>query len=278
MSATLRDVVFGAAVGDALGVPYEFLDKGQFECTNMVGDGTHHQPAGTWSDDTSMMIAMCDSIRRHEGYIDIDDIRESFCAWMRDGEYTPHGSCFDIGSTTSEALASGDAPADEWSNGNGSLMRIAPLAFTSATDDEIAAVSAITHAHHISCDACIMYVHIARALLDGVPVQEAVQANVSTEEPFERLATIGQIPEREIRSGGYVVETLEASLWCLLNTTSYKDCVLKAVNLGHDTDTTACVAGALAVIVYGYETIPKHWIDTLCAKDIIESCLFKVEE
>ena len=160
---TLRDCVYGQAVGDALGVPYEFRARGTFECTGMVGHGSHNQPSGTWSDDTSMALAACDSIRA-TGRIDVRDMREHFVRWYREGAYTVSG-LFDVGGTTADALSSGRGRAGERDNGNGSLMRILPLAFTDATDDEVRAVSAITHAHAISCEACVRMVHVARRLI-----------------------------------------------------------------------------------------------------------------
>lgn len=267
----LRDAIYGAAVGDALGVPYEFGWRGNFECVDMVGYGTHNQPAGTWSDDTSMLLATCDSLRAKRGRVDVKDMRQRFENWCFKGAYTPHGVVFDVGNATQTALYEGVGCKSEQNNGNGSLMRIIPLAFTNATDDEITEVSAITHAHRVSTEACVMYVHIVRDVLAGVSLKEAVARNVNGAHPFERLAVIGELPEEEIESSGYVVHTLEAALWCLLNTNSYEECVLKAVNLGHDTDTTACVAGALAGIIYGYNAIPARWIDGLCAKEIIDT-------
>ena len=275
MAATLRDAVYGAAVGDALGVPYEFKVRGEFECTGMVGYGTHYQPAGTWSDDTSMLIATCDSIREKNGRIDVADMRRKFRDWMRMGSYTPRGCRFDIGNATATALAEGRGCTGEYSNGNGSLMRIAPLAFTSANDEQVASVSAITHAHRISTEACVTFVRILRDLAAGRSAAEALVAHAAgLSAPFERLAGVGELPEEAVESGGFVVHTLEASLWCLLNTDSYEECVLKAVNLGRDTDTTACVAGALAGVVYGCDAIPAAWLDELKAKPVIERCLF----
>ncbi len=274
MKRTLRDAVYGAAVGDALGVPYEFGLRGEFECTEMAGWLRHGQPPGTWSDDTSMMLAVCDSIRAKRGKIDVEDQRKRFLKWANLAHYTPHGETFDIGTTVATALSEGIGCQGNLSNGNGSLMRIAPLAFTNATDDEIVASSAITHAHQVSCDACVVYVHIARDLINGTPIHEAVERNALSEPPFERLASIANVPEQNISSGGYVIHTLEAALWCLENTSSYAECVLAAVNLGGDTDTTACVAGALAGIAYGIDAIPSEWMDTLCAKQKIEACLF----
>jgi ADP-ribosylglycohydrolase len=125
-----------------LGVPYEFLPRGSFECAGIVGRGSHNQPAGTWSDDTSMALATCDSIRA-TGRVDACDMRERFVRWYREGAYTVSG-LFDTGGTIAEALCTRRGRSGERDNGNGSLMRILPLAFTDASDDEARVVSAIT--------------------------------------------------------------------------------------------------------------------------------------
>ena len=265
----LRSAVYGAAVGDALGVPYEFCGRDSFECSGMTSGGAHDQPAGTFSDDTSMLLATCDSIRANNGRIDIADMRARFVGWMRNGEYTADGSVFDIGNTTARALMKGHGCAGERDNGNGSLMRIAPLAFTAATDDEIRAVSAITHAHPISTEACVAFVHVLRTVIEGASKAEATEGVTAGDYVFDADAPID-----EIRSGGFVRDTLDAALWCFANTETYADCVLTAVNLGRDTDTTACVAGALAGTYFGYEAIPPTWIEALRGKDVIERCLF----
>lgn len=271
----LRDAVYGAAVGDALGVPYEFRARGSFTCTGMEGWMTHDQPPGTWSDDTSMLIALCDNLRAKRKRVDTADQRTRFLSWLQRGKYTPDGKVFDVGTATITALEEGRGCTSERSNGNGSLMRIIPLAFTKASDEEIAASSAVTHAHPISCEACVRYVHIARDLAEGMSVREAVlRGTADAEPPFDRLSHIAELPESETNSSGYVIDTLEAALWCLQTTESYEACVLAAVNLGRDTDTTACVAGGLAGIVYGIDAIPKEWLDALRSKDIIERCLF----
>lgn len=139
-------------------------------------------------------------------------------------------------------------------------MRIAPLAFTDATDNEIREVSAITHAHRTSTDACIIFVELMRNVMNGALPSWALH--------------LKGVPEQEIRSGGFVRDTLKAATWCFVNTTSYEDCVLVAVNLGDDTDTTAAVAGALAGTAYGIDAIPQEWTDALRGKELIESCLF----
>lgn len=236
----------------------------------MIGYGSHNQPKGTWSDDTSMTLATCDSIRER-GCIDAADMLGKFRAWANDGEYAIDYIVFDIGGTTSTALYSGIGQSSERSNGNGSLMRILPLAFTDADDGEIETVSAITHAHEISKAACVCYVHIARALLRGEKLQDILE---SIESPFERIRTISTLDESEIKSSGYVVSTLEAALWAVSTTDNYRDAILKAVNLGNDTDTVGAVAGGLAGIIYGFEGIPSEWVESLKGKDIIENCLF----
>lgn len=261
-TGALKDAVLGAAVGDALGVPYEFLTRDSFTCTDMVGYGTHYQPAGTWSDDTALMLATCDSIREL-GSINTQDMLERFRAWNERGAYTPDGVVFDIGGTTATALAEGRGLDDEYSNGNGSLMRIAPLAFCDATDDEIRAVSAITHAHKTSTDACARFVHVVR------------EAAHDPSRLYERLAKeYAGVSRNQIRSGGFVLDTLNAALWCFATTKTYEECVLAAVNLGSDTDTTACVAGALAGTAYGTDAIPAAWRVQMRGMEVLEATLF----
>ena len=167
-----------------------------------------------------------------------------------------------MGIPTRDALTKGHGIDDFYANGNGSLMRILPLAFTDASDEEIESVSSITHAHEISRKACLDYVHLARKLIAGEKLEEL------------GLDHIKNKPEDEIQSTGFVLHTLEASLWCLLNTNSYKEAVLKAINLGDDTDTTGAVTGGLAGIIYGFDNFPKEWVDELKGKDLIDECLF----
>lgn len=266
----LKSAIYGLAVADAVGVPYEFKMRGSFNAVDMVGYGTHNQPKGTWSDDTSMTLATCASIKEC-GRIDASDMLSKFRAWAHKGEYAIDGCVFDIGCTTSEALYTGKGRDNERSNGNGSLMRIIPLAFTDARDEDIKAVSAITHAHDISKAACVCYVHIARSLIHGKELSEILP---SIESPFDRIRTINTLDESAIKSGGYVVSTLEAALWAVSTTDNYRDAVLKAVNLGNDTDTVGAVVGGLAGIIYGLEEIPHEWLDSLRGKDIIENSLF----
>ena len=273
----LHDAVFGLAIGDALGVPYEFLHRGSFVCEGMAGYGTHSQPAGTWSDDTSMTIATARSIRESKGRIDIDDIHANFLLWMNDDEFTATGELFDIGIATSGALRSGRPMTGEGDNGNGSLMRILPLAFTDATDDEIRAVSAITHGHETSMKACEIYVHVARRLLAGELIRDIIPT-LQYDKPFDRLQNLDQLTVDEIRSGGYVVDTLEACLWAMAHGCDFEDTVLTAVNLGRDTDTTGAVTGGLAGIVYGLDSdFARECMEQLQGKEVIENCLWEIQ-
>ncbi|MBD2199783.1 MULTISPECIES: ADP-ribosylglycohydrolase family protein [Calothrix] len=291
--------LMGLCVGDALGVPVEFTSRAervQSPVTKMLGYGTWNQPPGTWSDDSSLTFCLAESLCR--GY-SLDAIANSFWRWYKAAYWTPRGQLFDIGNTTHAAimrLKQGILPREaggkiENTNGNGSLMRILPMAYCHKilTYNELISrvhdVSAITHAHARSLMACGIYITIAVALLEGADPQtaylqslEKIQAIYSVrdyllEKPhFSRIYTgeIHKLPVEEINSGGYVIDTLEAALWCFLNSSSYSDAVLTAVNLGGDTDTTAAVTGGLAGIYYGIESIPQAWINQIARKqDII---------
>ena len=279
MDSKLHDAILGLAIGDALGVPYEFEKRGTFLCTEMVGYGTHNQPEGTWSDDTSMVLATLDSLKSNDGKIVPKDMVERFNYWLLYGDYTAHGEVFDAGIATCKALKTGKPQTGEYDNGNGSLMRILPLAFVLCTDDEIRAVSAITHGHRISMDACVIYVHIAKRLLAGESICEIIPT-LQYDKPFDRLHRIDQISTSEIKSSGYVVDTLEAALWAVSHKSnnadkekSFRNDLLDAVNLGQDTDTVGAVAGGLAGIIYGLDEV-SDWVETLQNREELERYLW----
>ncbi len=296
----IKGVIFGHSVGDALGVPVEFLSREELSrspVTDMMGYGTYPYPKGTWSDDTSMSLAALDVLSC--GYSDLDEIMENFIKWYKDGEYTPAGICFDIGSTCARAintyLENGrDAYAcgqnTEQANGNGSLMRIHPFVLYIAsmrdemTREDVSLInraSSLTHSHPRSSAGCIIFASVLLELLKE-PVKNSVYAGIKKSsllfpslkeaKHYSRLFNedFKNIEIDEIKSSGYVVDTLEAAIWCILNTDSYHDCVLKAVNLGDDTDTVGAVAGALAGALYGFEGIDKSWIDALLKYDYID--------
>lgn len=288
----IKGGIFGHLIGDALGVPYEFMMRGFFNCTDMVGEGTHGQPAGTYSDDGAMMLCTIDSMVS-KGLVDIEDIRSKFVQWRNNNLWTPHGEVFDIGNTTSVAIDNGFGGSSVSDNGNGSLMRILPLAWTNAELHEINNVSAITHAHQRSFIACNYYIEFVRSLTDGRTKFTAkkytdyrifegfLDFNADEESIFRKGIGDSDFVKRdikEIKSSGYVVDTLEAAIWCFMTTDNYKDCVLKAVNLGDDTDTVAAVAGGLAGIYYGYNSIPEEWLNQLARRDEIELLVNKFIE
>ena len=291
--------LMGLCVGDALGVPVEFTSRAErvkSPVISMLGYGTWDVPAGTWSDDSSLTFCLAECLC--EGF-SLNAIANSFWRWYHENYWTAQGEVFDIGNTTFLAIVNwkqGTPPlkaggTSENSNGNGSLMRILPMAYChkSLSLDELIArvhqVSSITHAHLRSQIACGIYISIAVALLEGADPQTAylqglqdIQTIYSAEQfllekpHFSRVFSgeIAKLPVEEINSGGYVIDTLESSLWCLLNSSSYSEAVLKAVNLGGDTDTTAAVTGGLAGIYYGVENIPQQWMNQIARKqDII---------
>lgn len=261
----MRSCIYGLAVGDALGVPYEFCERGTFECTGMADGGAHSQPAGTWSDDTSMALCICSSIKRL-AYIDVADISDRFHRWLEHGDFTCDGRAFDVGMTCREAISTGVSGESYDECGNGSLMRTAPLAMLDPIEPyDIREVSAITHAHPVAEWSCVALCDMLRTIRNsGTPAKVDLR---------RRYGYIASRPIEAVKSGGYCEHTLEAALWCFLNTSSYADCVLAAVNLGYDTDTTAAVAGALAGVYYGFEAIPPKWIGQLRGKAVIDQCI-----
>lgn len=306
MSNFVLNGIMGLCVADALGVPVEFMDREALSKNPVVGMreyGTYNQPAGTWSDDTSMTLCLVDSLSKG---LDYEDIMLNFMKWIEEGEYTPHGAAFDIGFTTRKTLMcfkNGISPLecggkDEHDNGNGSLMRILPILFylqsMYGTDFEdideayeiIHNISVLTHGHKRCQIACGIYISVASELIGSMGLKTAIDLGVyramkhyknredyiSELGHFERLGRkdFKEIPQKEIKSSGYVVDTLEAAIWCLLNTDNYGDCVLKAVNLGNDTDTVAAVAGGLAGLKYGYKSVPQDWVNKIARKEYVE--------
>ncbi len=302
----ITDGIIGFAVGDALGVPAEFKSREElkrYPITDMKADGTYNQPAGTWSDDTSMTLATLDSIIE-KNTIDVNDMASKFLKWFRNAEYTANNECFDIGRTTLQSLAKfelhlGNAKecggSSEYDNGNGSLMRILPIAYyiyyKKITDNKeiyniIKDVSSITHAHEISILGCYIYVKYIIELLNGVNKIQAYK-NIQQQDyclfsdysinKYKRILRddIQSLEEVNISSSGYVVSTLEAVFWLFLNSNDYNTCILKAVNLGDDTDTVAAITGGLLGIQYGIDNIKESWKQTLKKYEYIVSLCAK---
>lgn len=288
---------FGLAIGDALGVPVEFTGRSYLQkhpVRDFMAFGTHQMPAGTWSDDTSMTLALAQSIIDKKTF-DYSDIMEQFCQWLYNNKYTATGKTFDVGVTCSKAISSYARSKDprrcgergERSNGNGSLMRILPIAFVSYANQPTDIdryrltrdVSSLTHAHEISILGCYIYVTFVCALLSGKDKNEAYEDarkadySMFPEESlvkYQRIlgSNIAELDESEISSSGYVLHSLEAALWCLMTSSSYKEAVLKAVNLGKDTDTVGAITGSMAGLLY---EIPQEWIKGLRGNDYLQS-------
>jgi len=270
----LKAAIYGLAVGDALGVPFEFQERGTFTVKGMASGGIHKQPLGTWSDDTSLTLATCYSIKE-KGGIDLDHLMQCFRSWLWYGAFAINNRVFDSGNTCAQAINMGHGLGRENKQGNGSLMRILPLAFLpNMSDETIANVSALTHDSSVCKDVCIIYVRIAQALLCGNTLEDAIQHCVKSSSGYADLLNIKSIPRERISDTSHAPMTLMAALWCLSHTSSYKQCVLEAVALGDDTDTVAAIAGGLAGILYGFNSIPKLWCFQLRGKQIIKNCLF----
>lgn len=289
----IQAALLGVAVGDALGVPVEFVSRAVLQerpVREMMGYGTHQQPAGTWSDDAAMTLCTAEALCT--GF-DAETLARLYVRWLSTGYWSAHGHVFDIGLGTRSALqrihqgtpvveAGGRSERD---NGNGALMRILPLLFTNHSLPpkqrlhQIIAATHITHGHPRSVVANVYYLELAHQLKLQKSISAAYQhtnlvlatiiaehSALQDELPHYTRVLSGQLHRLamdDIQSSGYVVHSLEAALWCLLTTSSYAACVLQAVNLGDDSDTTAAIAGGLAGLHYGLYNIPPHWLGQL---------------
>lgn len=304
----ITSALLGIATGDALGVPYEFKSRAEMlrnPAKDMVGYGTHLQPLGTWSDDSSLTFCLADALTK--GY-DLKEIAIRFIAWKNQNLWTARGVVFDIGITTMKAIARLEKiitskkyqelqelkyGGDEYDNGNGSLMRIMPLLFY-IKDKSIKAqfeivwdVSALTHRHIRAAMSCMIYLKFSEHLLLGLQKDDAYEKMRKDIEVlwdeiafsqaerlhFERVIQndIRLVNRDALKSGGYVIEVLESSMWCFLHESDYEKTVLSIINLGHDTDTAAAIAGGLAGLYYGSENIPAYWLASLARlEDIVE--------
>lgn len=312
-----KSAIMGVVVGDALGCPVQFESRkivATHPVTDMRGHGTFNLPAGAWTDDSSLTLALLESLRRTGG-IDDKDVMDNFVKWLDEGDFTPYGYAYDIGGTVRSAIQrykkSGDPDTcggrGTHDCGNGSLMRIMPAALycieRSLPADQaveiVHRVGGLTHAHIRANIACGLYYFMARAILaEEGPLNDRLQAGLdagfahyddymeSLDVPFEEyiekkqnlkcydrlrdLVAFAALPADEIRSGGYVVDTLEAAVWALATTGGFGEALLKAVNLGDDSDTVAAVAGGLAGLAYGYDAIPETWLAALPRREWME--------
>jgi len=296
-----KNGIIGVAVGDAMGLPVQFEPRAYFKknpVTEMLGYMCFKMPKGSWSDDTSMTLATIDAIVK-DGAINSKTIMDNFVKWFREDEFTPTGQAYDIGRTCmmaiSNYIANGVDPDEagltrETDNGNGSLMRISPMiywCYAKNLEDRIIyevvkQVSSLTHAHEVSVLGCYIYVQYGIRLLKGDDLEKAYQyiKGLNYEEFFSKesiekykrilVGNINEEHEDDISSSGYVLHTLEATFWSLLNTRSFDEVILKAVNLGEDTDSIGACVGGLAGIYYGLDSINVEWRRELLKYDYIE--------
>lgn len=279
--------LLGLAVGDAVGATLEFKPRDTYTpLTDMIGGGPFRLAPGVWTDDTAMALALAESLAEC-GELDANDLMRRFIAWWREGEYSPRGDAFDIGMTTRAALArfeaTGQALAGSTaanSAGNGSLMRLSPIAIRGATIDlatmraEARQQSATTHGAPACLDACDGWAVLLRELILGAEFRAAVGAVSGLGLP----APVGPVfsgswkakSRDEIQSSGYVVHSLEAALWCNAQSDDFKEIVLLAANLGEDADTTAAIAGQCAGARLGIEAIPDDWLAKLAWADRLQ--------
>ncbi|MFD2717861.1 ADP-ribosylglycohydrolase family protein [Hymenobacter monticola] len=312
LPSAARAALLGLAVGDALGVPVEFAPRTarqQDPVTGMRAYGTHGQPAGTWSDDSSLTFCLAETLARpggRTGLPDLNDFARRSINWLYNSYWTAHGETFDVGNATRVAIdrlqrgtePTKAGPRSEFDNGNGALMRILPLSFHETWRAEsldlnaawalTEAVASVTHGHPRSTLGCFVHLLVARGLLRGLsPAASIKQARTESYNWLHNQAkgpvfyewpkyntffdgSLANLTEQEVKSTGYVVHTLEASLWCLLKHDSYAATVLAAVNLGDDTDTTGAVAGGLAGLAYSEAGIPAEWLAVLARRADIE--------
>ena len=305
----VKDALLGAAVGDAFGVPYEFLLRSEIsklEINDMIGKDTNPPfksrwsemiPSGSYSDDTSMIVATMDSMVRNQA-IDYEHIMHNYLLWWEKGKYSSLPYPFGLGGIIGDSLERyriGYNPTEcggknYMDNGNGSLMRILPFSLycisKDLTDEEtlelITKGSSLTHGHEISIMACFMYTIFLRELIRTRNKNLAFGKMISmdyekyfskeTVEIYKRINDPNfKLKINDIKESGYVVDTLETVMYAIMNSSNYRDTIENCVRVGYDTDTSACIAGSLAGVLYGANTIPKEWLDKLRKKDYLES-------
>lgn len=288
---------FGFCVGDALGVPVEFETReirNQDPIREMRAYGTYHQYFGTWSDDSSLVFCTMESLIH--GY-NLNDMCNRFSLFYQEGYWTPFGKVFDIGITTATAMERFQSGIDpikcggdqENDNGNGSLMRMLPLVFFLQNKNEkdklkfISEVSSLTHRHKRSILACLIYIEFMNLLIhkknkdfaykDALIWSEKLKNGPFSAERknFERILSgrLIELDRNQIHSSGYVVDTLEAAIWCFMTSNNFEGTIFNAINLGNDTDTIAAIAGSMAGIYYGFDSIPTRWVETMARKQDI---------
>ena len=277
----------GLAIGDALGAPVEFKKRGTFEAvTSMRSGGFFDLPAGAWTDDTAMALCLADSLLNQPSF-DAKDLLDRFCEWIAKGTNTSTGKCIGIGQNTLRTIgnyhSTGQTKAITFGNrsdGNGAIMRLAAIPCMYWSDLErgrklAVAQSQCTHNSVMSEACCELLTIVLCKLIFGDPWDQ-IMPWAAVEDWPEGVAFLGQCEWRnktidEIQSTGYVIHTLEASLYCVDTTSTFEGALLKAVNLGDDADSVGAVTGQMAGAKYGVDSIPQDWLDKLIDREKIIS-------
>ena len=281
-----RGCLLGLAVGDAIGTSVEFQPRGSFPVvTDMQGGGVFNLKPGQWTDDTSMALCLAESLVECNGF-DATDQMNRYLNWYLNGYLSSTGKCFDIGGTTRQALEHFKATGKPMSGsthpsnaGNGSLMRLAPVPMFYAPNKTRARTyagksSRTTHAAKECVDACTLFAEILVSALAGQDKETILFGNSVSGLVSEKVIGIakGEYKDKtvqHIRGNGYVVDALEAALWCFWTTDTFAEAVLAAANLGDDADTTAAICGQVAGAYYGHSGIRVPWLDKLHMRDEI---------
>ena len=288
-----RGCLLGLAVGDALGAPVEFSKRYTYELRGMEAGGPFNLKAGQWTDDTSMALCLASSLLR--GSFDAKGQMDQYVSWYKHGHWSSTGKCFDIGATTTAALEAyiktGDAErSGQPGEGNGALMRLAPAILWAYPDESMVITAArlstgYTHASAVCRDASVVLATVIYRALRGdlpdyallIPLEvvldlRTVQIRNIAEGSFARK------DEGEIRSTGWAVHTLEAALWAVHGAENFKEALLRAVNLGGDTDTIGAVTGQIAGALWGESGIPPEWLEVLTMKKEIADIAMRFVE
>ena len=297
----LKNGIIGFIIGDAMGVPLEFTKRRNEKVIDMLEYGSHNMPKGSWSDDSSMVIAIMQSVIDSRGNINYKDIMNNFILWVEKGKFTSNNKTFGVGGTTFKALRNYyyreefimyKDPLmcgidDIKDNGNGSLMRILPIAYycycKKLKEEEIYKlvkdISSMTHRHNISILGCYIYVLFVIGILNGDKKEKIYKGirkyNYDKYFDKETINNYGRLLDNDIslldidniNSSGYVVKTLEAVIWCFMNSNDYNESIIKAINLGDDVDTIGALVGGLSGSYYN--KINNKWLKDIKRKDYL---------
>ncbi|KAI4114364.1 MAG: hypothetical protein LQ345_004834 [Seirophora villosa] len=306
-ASRIRGSIYGVAICDALGSPAEFCRRGTFPpITDLRYSHNFNLPPGCWTDDTSMTLCLSQSLIHSKGAFDSQDQVKRYIRWFEEGYMSSIGECFDIGKATRNALSiwkgylTDGAGGEEMSKGqmavdkalkkkvtcgNGSLMRVSPIGLVFHGDparalEYAARSSEVTHPYPTNAEACKVYTRLIVSTFADASKEElaAVFADWIFQDPdlksrlekYSGLDSWQEVEAEQISSSGYVVHSLEASLWAFFTTSSFEDGALKVVNLGDDADTVGAIYGGIAGAFYGVETLPSRWLEGLEAKSTVD--------